>query len=106
MFDETSGFRVAGDGGLSVARTTCGIGSGQEGQRQREDRSTRSSATRGKARSQLHPPRRDHLRSLALAARSVLPHRRSEEHTSELQSLMRISYADFCLNKKKTNTTA
>src|SRR3546814_7927347 len=25
---------------------------------------------------------------------------RSEEHTSELQSLMRISYADFCLNKK------
>src|SRR3546814_8926105 len=29
--------------------------------------------------------------------------RRSEEHTSELQSLMRISYAVFCL-KKKTNT--
>src|SRR3546814_3618539 len=27
--------------------------------------------------------------------------RRSEEHTSELQSLMRISYADFCLKKKK-----
>src|SRR3546814_4123730 len=27
---------------------------------------------------------------------------RSEEHTSELQSLMRISYAVFCLNKKKT----
>src|SRR3546814_3774965 len=26
---------------------------------------------------------------------------RSEEHTSELQSLMSISYADFCLNKKK-----
>src|SRR3546814_10344664 len=32
---------------------------------------------------------------------------RSEEHTSELQSLMRISYAVFCLNKKKHkhNTT-
>src|SRR3546814_10880876 len=29
--------------------------------------------------------------------------RRSEEHTSELQSLMRISYAVFCLNKKNTN---
>src|SRR3546814_8985050 len=28
---------------------------------------------------------------------------RSEEHTSELQSLMRISYAVFCLNKKKYN---
>src|SRR3546814_6264749 len=31
---------------------------------------------------------------------------RSEEHTSELQSLMRISYAVFCLKKKKTNTKA
>src|SRR3546814_7140665 len=31
--------------------------------------------------------------------------RRSEEHTSELQSLMRISYAVFCLNKKKNNDT-
>src|SRR3546814_1559769 len=33
--------------------------------------------------------------------------RRSEEHTSELQSLMRISYAVFCLKKKKNtkNTT-
>src|SRR3546814_4936188 len=30
--------------------------------------------------------------------------RRSEEHTSELQSLMRISYAVFCLKKKKTKT--
>src|SRR3546814_8241892 len=30
---------------------------------------------------------------------------RSEEHTSELQSLMRISYAVFCLKKKKNNTT-
>src|SRR3546814_3765868 len=29
---------------------------------------------------------------------------RSEEHTSELQSLMRISYAVFCLTKKKANT--
>src|SRR3546814_7127122 len=30
---------------------------------------------------------------------------RSEEHTSELQSLMRISYAVFCLKKKKTQKT-
>src|SRR3546814_6124858 len=30
---------------------------------------------------------------------------RSEEHTSELQSLMRISYAVFCLKKKKTQAT-
>src|SRR3546814_6794765 len=32
------------------------------------------------------------------------PQHRSEEHTSELQSLMRISYAVFCLKKKKKNT--
>src|SRR3546814_2052557 len=31
-------------------------------------------------------------------------HRRSEEHTSELQSLMRISYAVFCLKKKNNST--
>src|SRR3546814_2038378 len=31
--------------------------------------------------------------------------KRSEEHTSELQSLMRISYAVFCLKKKKLTTT-
>src|SRR3546814_6560774 len=37
----------------------------------------------------------------------ISEHHRSEEHTSELQSLMRISYAVFCLKKKKThhNTT-
>src|SRR3546814_4962944 len=32
---------------------------------------------------------------------AVLLRQRSEEHTSELQSLMRISYAVFCLKKKK-----
>src|SRR3546814_5145948 len=34
-------------------------------------------------------------------AHAVLQALRSEEHTSELQSLMRISYAVFCLKKKK-----
>src|SRR3546814_2342049 len=33
-----------------------------------------------------------------------LPRQRSEEHTSELQSLMRISYAVFCLKKKNIKT--
>src|SRR3546814_8197753 len=36
---------------------------------------------------------------------SALPEQRSEEHTSELQSLMRISYAVFCLKKKKKQNT-
>src|SRR3546814_10805770 len=35
---------------------------------------------------------------------SKVPATRSEEHTSELQSLMRISYAVFCLKKKTTQT--
>src|SRR3546814_2424031 len=35
----------------------------------------------------------------------LLPIDRSEEHTSELQSLMRISYAVFCLKKKKQEKT-
>src|SRR3546814_9983935 len=37
-----------------------------------------------------------------LIVESPFGHRRSEEHTSELQSLMRISYAVFCLKKKTT----
>src|SRR3546814_5160923 len=37
-------------------------------------------------------------------AKNKLVDKRSEEHTSELQSLMRISYAVFCLKKKKTQT--
>src|SRR3546814_2787199 len=55
----------------------------------------------------------DHLLASGRAAQGVDPERlgmlpieisiprRSEEHTSELQSLMRISYAVFCLKKKK-----
>src|SRR3546814_14043558 len=35
----------------------------------------------------------------------LVAHMRSEEHTSELQSLMRISYAVFCLNTQKNNHT-
>src|SRR3546814_7624807 len=35
---------------------------------------------------------------------NTFPVRRSEEHTSELQSLMRISYAVFCLKKTKTDS--
>src|SRR3546814_5901806 len=41
-------------------------------------------------------------RDRALPASPVAP-KRSEEHTSELQSLMSISYAVFCYKKKKTN---
>src|SRR3546814_3982052 len=46
--------------------------------------------------------------ALRVEAQSVFPASRlarSEEHTSELQSLMRISYAVFCLKNKNTHTT-
>src|SRR3546814_6522608 len=46
-------------------------------------------------------------RTVACCGAKGLAQNRSEEHTSELQSLMRISYAVFCLKKKKTqNNTA
>src|SRR3546814_2484510 len=38
---------------------------------------------------------------IAVCLDSARPRKRSEEHTSELQSLMRISYAVFCLKNKK-----
>src|SRR3546814_8144394 len=41
-----------------------------------------------------------------LLAQAARQHRRSEEHTYELQSLMRISYAVFSLKKKKNSTTS
>src|SRR3546814_5726482 len=44
---------------------------------------------------------------IGLVANAMLLRARSEEHTSELQSLMRISYAGFCLKtKKRTHTNA
>src|SRR3546814_2180685 len=42
------------------------------------------------------------MQAIAAALRSI--EERSEEHTSELQSLMRISYAVFCLKKKHQHT--
>src|SRR3546814_8089630 len=47
------------------------------------------------------PGRSAARRRCAAAARRVLRWHRSEEHTSELQSLMRISYAVFCLKKQQ-----
>src|SRR3546814_4819619 len=49
--------------------------------------------------------RSDSLLSSSLSLSEPVPlHSRSEDHTSELQSLMRISYAVFCLKKKNKHT--
>src|SRR3546814_4670021 len=50
-----------------------------------------------------HPPPRQR-KGTAPVRSAVLPEYRSEEHQSELQSLMRISYAVFCLKQKKKST--
>src|SRR3546814_4888499 len=47
----------------------------------------------------------DDIMITQFVAAEILAHDRSEEHTSELQSLMRISYAVFCLKKKNPQTT-
>src|SRR3546814_1155039 len=60
-------------------------------------RSRRAAGRRGALPRRVRRPRPRHRRGL----RRGEGRRRSEEHTSELQSLMRISYAVFCLKKKR-----
>src|SRR3546814_8661928 len=50
-------------------------------------------------------PRRADIDQPDRLGRRIAARARSEEHTSELQSLMRISYAVFCLKKKNNTTT-
>src|SRR3546814_3686515 len=64
--------------------------------RRRSNRDSHGGATGADAVARLHRH---------LCERLGKPDHRSEEHTSELQSLMRISYAVFCLKKKKTTYT-
>src|SRR3546814_10396559 len=46
------------------------------------------------------------MRAASTSSSGTVRKNRSEEHTSELQSLMRISYAVFCLKKKKEESTS
>src|SRR3546814_7139070 len=67
-------------------------------------------AERGRAPAGADAPRGDSgggekADSTMIFTRLALAKKRSEEHTSELQSLMRISYAVFCLKKKKIIST-
>src|SRR3546814_3488035 len=78
LFPYTTLFRSRGDG--------------------RGRRQLRAGRLRGTSSQHRHPrPLRE---PAAAVAAQLHPGRRSEEHTSELQSLMRISYAVFCLKKK------
>src|SRR3546814_7840281 len=79
----------------------------QNRQRRREPRFDRSANQRHDARAQRQPDderRRDSPGGAAVRQSGRARGERSEEHTSELQSLMRNSYAVFCLKKKKKHT--
>src|SRR3546814_1629138 len=52
----------------------------------------------------VHPAEASHGDMGMITREDIILALRSEEHTSELQSLMRISYAVFCLKKKKNKT--
>src|SRR3546814_5938015 len=88
----------------------CGAARSIMGQIHHGDAGGRFAAVREAARSRAAPIRRvRRIRAAAFRRASFRAARgsfrrlwpRSEEHTSELQSLMRISYAVFCLKKKK-----
>src|SRR3546814_6645722 len=65
---------------------------------------TRSASARARSRIAAGTSKSWYTRSAWPSHRASRSGRRSEEHTSELQSLMRISYAVFCLKKKKQET--
>src|SRR3546814_4182964 len=71
-------------------RSNAGAGRPGLGQHRVHFRRTAQIVAQGDARYPVRP-----------GSPGLRPHPRSEEHTSELQSLMRISYAVFCLKKKK-----
>src|SRR3546814_6382923 len=80
-------------------RRRAGHGAGTDSDRHFAQRSGKRSPELEADDAGCAPARRQLQREPEFAARG-----RSEEHTSELQSLMRISYAVFCLKKKKTDT--
>src|SRR3546814_7135495 len=90
LFPYPTLFRAALFGARQADRTRAGAG---------------AAAPRGADRADAAASRRRRCgpRAARCGRRCVEPRLRSEEHTSELQSLMRISYAVFCL-KKKTHT--
>src|SRR3546814_2368253 len=94
---------VVRDGGLVLGDVgTLGDGADASSQGQQGDR---GDAARHASQS-LHrvPSHHPGIPYRGTAAGGIRRMGRSEEHTSELQSLMRISYAVFCLTNKKRNT--
>src|SRR3546814_10135181 len=73
----------------------------REGVRQGEGCLARQSRADGRGLMEYRRPDRHAVRAARMRQLLQIVRIRSEEHTSELQSLMRISYGVFCLNKTK-----
>src|SRR3546814_6299614 len=87
---------------MTWPKTTCSTSAGDTLLRSSTDRKT--SAPRSQGGTFLRPPPKSPTAVRQAPTTRTSSIRRSEEHTSELQSLMRISYAVFCLKKKKQQT--
>src|SRR3546814_1900905 len=96
LFPYTTLFRSAGRLDRVARRAAADHGYAARRERHAPDTSGRAPLPRIAAGGPCHDPR----------DRRAGRRGRSEEHTSELQSLMRISYAVFCLKKKKKATQA
>src|SRR3546814_3883353 len=94
-FRIASDFTPAGDQPQAIRELTQGLLEGERDQVLLGVTGSGKTFTAAQAIAELQRP------ALVLAPNKTLAAQRSEEHTSELQSLMRISYAVFCLKKKK-----
>src|SRR3546814_8522424 len=101
LFPYTTLFRSDRGGGRHSRSPHCRCGRGADaGGRYQERRPDRYTQRHDRA---FLPPAAGGARHFAGPSRSGAG-KRSEEHTSKLQSLMRISYAVFCLKKKTSKT--
>src|SRR3546814_6389344 len=99
LFPYTTLFRA---GGVDVHEHAAEVGVGGAAGRRLQALAEAHQACGEAVRVMDVPGAVEHREGLALVLVVHLLRARSEEHTSELQSLMRISYAVFCLNTKKT----
>src|SRR3546814_3311921 len=102
LFPDTTRFRSAGGGAhRGLFRRTVGLGAAAARQLRRV--ATHAQPLQRRNRGAALVDRRADAAAVRLGAHHPAGYARgrSEEHTSELQSLMRISYAVFCLKKKK-----
>src|SRR3546814_2984904 len=104
LFPYTTLFRSWPDGSLAANRQMCVVGTPRLAPRMAPDMPGRGSISVRPTTAAGVTPDCDILflgRMPVADRRQLIAWGRSEEHTSELQSLMRISYAGFCLKKKK-----